>query len=279
MIKKDDLFLNRNSLFKFRTIISRISRRGGRNNSGKITVRHRGGGMRSKFYNIDNYKGIFGQIGVIKEFKKVTSHSGSNALVFLRQCGLVFYMLCSESQKSGDRILLSRKNKQDNDSVFGGGFHLRVGDINIGTAVCSVESKLGHGSQFVKAAGTFSRVLGSTRYKNRAYVSIKLPSQKIIYINEGCMVTIGRVSVVFHQKYKLNKAGSSRLLGRRPRVRGVAMNPVDHPHGGDTSGGRISVSKWGFLTKGFKTTKPVKKKKRIFLLKRLRGKAGSSKNI
>lgn len=170
----------------------------------------------------------------------------------LKSSNLYFDLVC-ESQKEGKVYYLG---KSPEDAIVGNKMYLK--DVPLGMLISSLEYKLGKGSQYLRSAGTF----GKLQQKNFSYnlARIKMPSKKEIYVPLNCIVKIGIISNSFYKNKVLAKAGRNRWLGNRPKVRGVAMNPVDHPHGGGegkTSGGRHPVSPWGRLTKGKKTGKKL----------------------
>ena len=144
---------------------------------------------------------------------------------------------------------------------------LPLKNIPLGTMVHNVEMKIGKGGQIIRAAGTYGQLMA----KEKGYVQIKLPSGEVRMVLDRCRATVGQVGNVDYEKISLGKAGRTRHLGRRPKVRGVAMNPVDHPHGGGegkTSGGRNPVTPWGYPTKGYKTRKRNKSSDRLIVKRR-----------
>lgn len=223
----------------------------GRNNVGRITVRHQGGGHKRKYRFVD-----FQQSKMIEEGKQATVERieyDPNRTAFIAlikyECGKLSYVIAPHGTKKGDQISVG------DDSEISAGNVISLGKIPVGTFVHNIEIKPGCGGQLVRSAGTSAQVVG----RDGIYTMISLPSGEKRLILSECCATIGVVSNLDNKNVKLGKAGRSRWLGIRPTVRGVAMNPVDHPLGGGegkTSGGRHPVSPWGLPTKGKKTRKP-----------------------
>jgi len=253
-------------LFDCRTFIGKVSKNSGRNRDGKMVLRHRGGGLGVRVRYLDVFKRLFGQVGVVRQIFTSSNRTANSASILFSRSGLVFNMLCSDMLKIGSSIRFTsaadRRSLRIGSSVL-------VGGMYTGAMVHSIEVRVGHGGKLVRSAGTFAKILNKVSYGKRIFVKIRLPSKNIIFVNGHCMATVGRVSNVgYRSTYLLGKAGTSRRLGNRPSVRGVAMNPIDHPHGGDTSGGRVSVSKWGIKTKGFRTKTFNRRTKLIRINKR-----------
>lgn len=236
-----------------KTLTKGLSKAGGRNNHGRLTAFRKGGGHKRKYRLVDFKRKTIPK-GVVKEISY-----DPNRTAFIAEVRSVvnsndaFYMLAPNGLKRGD-IVESGKNVP---KTIGNTMPLR--SIPVGTLVHNIELKPGAGGQYARAAGTFATLL---QHVDDKYGLIRLKSREQRLVPIDCCATIGVVSNLDHRNISLSKAGRSRWLGRRPVVRGVAMNPIDHPHGGGegkTSGGRTSVSPWGKLTKGPKTRSPKKK--------------------
>jgi len=250
--------------------------KGGRNKTGRITVRHRGGKLTKHCLLLNFRRRVFNTIGEIVYIKPDTCRSSFIALVFYRKFGVYEYMLSPHGIKKGSFVIAFKKVLSETDVLWFklSKFYLNVGNsfllqhIKIGSKVFNVEKFPGNGGSFFRAAGTLAKVIQKINVsRNKIYVALRVKSGKIFYFNGLCIASLGQCSNPQHKKTNLKKAGINRNLGWRPSVRGVAMNPVDHPHGGGegkTSGGRSSVSLWGKLTKGKKTLslhKRLKKKR------------------
>ncbi len=227
-----------------------LKKTGGRNNHGRITSRRRGGGHK-RFYRIIDFKrnkhGVPAKVATI-EYDP--NRSARIALLHYHD-GEKRYILAPQGVKVGDTVVSGR----DADIQPGNALPLR--HIPPGTPIHNIEMKKGKGGQIVRSAGTGAVLMA----KEKQYAQVRLPSGEFRMIHLDCMATIGVIGNAEHANVSLGKAGRTRWLGRRPKVRGVAMNPVDHPHGGGegrTSGGRHPVSPWGVPTKGYKTRKKRK---------------------
>lgn len=237
-----------------------IKKTGGRNNQGRITCRHRGGGHK-RFYRIIDFKrNKFSVPAKVASIEYDPNRSARIALLHYLD-GEKRYILAPEGLKVGDKVVAGT----DADIQIGNALPLR--NIPLGTAVHNVELKKGKGGQIVRSAGGSATVMA----KEKNYAQLRLPSGEVRLVHLECMATIGVVGNSDHGNISIGKAGRTRWLGRRPKVRGVAMNPVDHPHGGGegrTSGGRHPVSPWGVPTKGYKTRKKRKPSDKYIVRKR-----------
>jgi large subunit ribosomal protein L2 len=216
-----------------------------RNNYGHITVRHRGGGHKRKYRIIDFKRDKIGIPGKVTQIEYDPNRSANIALITYAD-GEKRYILAPVGLKVGATVM----SGADADILPGNALPIR--DIPLGTAVHNVELRPGKGGQLVRAAGTFAQIIA----KEGDYAQLRMPSGEVRKVLMDCMATVGQVGNVDHENVSIGKAGRSRWLGRRPAVRGVAMNPVDHPHGGGegkTSGGRHPVTPWGQPTRGYKT--------------------------
>lgn len=224
------------------------SSKGGRNNKGRITARRRGGGAK-KLYRVIDFKRRANpdQHARVMRLEYDPNRTAFIALVEYRT-GEKAYILAPARLAVGDQVIAGEKV----DIKLGNALPLR--NIPVGTIVHNVEMKPEKGGQIARAAGTYVQLVG----RDGGYAQIKLSSGELRRVPDRCYATIGAVSNADHANINLGKAGRNRHLGRRPSVRGVAMNPIDHPHGGGegrTSGGRHPVTPWGKSTKGRKTRK------------------------
>jgi len=216
-----------------------------RNNYGHITVRHRGGGHKRKYRIIDFKRDKIGIPGKVTQIEYDPNRSANIALITYAD-GEKRYILAPVGLKVGATVM----SGADADILPGNALPIR--NIPLGTAVHNIELRPGKGGQLVRAAGTFAQIIA----KEGDYAQLRMPSGEVRKVLMDCMATVGQVGNVDHENVSIGKAGRSRWLGRRPAVRGVAMNPVDHPHGGGegkTSGGRHPVTPWGQPTRGYKT--------------------------
>ncbi len=229
----------------------------GRNNQGKITVRHKGGGHKQKYRLIDFKRNKYNNIGFVSAIEYDPNRNVNIALINY-QDGEKRYILHPENLKIGD-FILSGKN-----IPIKIGNSLILFDIPLGTEIHNLELFPGKGGQLIRSAGTFAKILS----KENNYVTIRLPSKEIRMFKKECIATIGKLSNFDYYNLTLGKAGRKRWLGIRPTVRGSAMNPIDHPHGGGE--GKTPIGKaqprtpWGKIALGLKTRK--KKASDFFIL-------------
>ena len=233
-----------------RRLLRVIKKSGGRNTLGRITVRHRGGGHKRKYRLIDFKRDKTGIPAKVATIEYDPNRSARIALLHY-----------ADGEK---RYILAPLNLRVNDIIESGpeadikpGNALPLQNIPLGTYIHNIELRAGKGGQIVRSAGTYAQLMA----KEDRYAQIKLPSGEVRMVLLNCQATIGQLGNVQHENISLGKAGRKRWLGKRPRVRGVAMNPVDHPMGGGegrSSGGRHPCSPWGMPTKGFKTRKKAK---------------------
>ena len=238
-----------------------LRKTGGRNNFGRITSRRRGGGHRRRYRIIDFKRNKFDVKGNIISIEYDPNRSSRIALVEYKDKERR-YILAADGMKVGDTVMSSLNNK----IPFKVGNNTSMKNIPEGLSIHNIELKPLKGAQLARSAGTYARIMA----KEDGMVTIKLPSGEMRMVNENCQATIGVVGNKNNENIKIGKAGRSRWLGKRPKVRGVAMNPVDHPHGGGegrTSGGRHPVSPWGTPAKGYKT-RNKKKTSNKFIVKR-----------
>jgi len=226
-------------------LIEKLTKTGGRNNQGRITTRHRGGGHKRRYRVIDFKRDKDGLTGKVERIEYDPNRSAHLALILYAD-GERRYILAPKGVRSGDEVISGR------EAPIKVGNALPLRNIPVGTQVHCVELKPGKGAQMVRAAGGSCQIVA----REGAYATLRMRSGEMRRVHTDCRATIGEVGHHEHNLRKLGKAGASRWRGVRPTVRGVAMNPVDHPHGGGegrTSGGRHPVSPWGTPTKGKKT--------------------------
>jgi len=242
-----------------RSLLKPLNKTGGRNTYGRVTCRHRGGGHKRHYRIIDFKRDKTGIPARVASIEYDPNRSARIALLHY-----------ADGEK---RYILAPLNLNVNDVVESGpnadikpGNTLPLRNIPLGTQIHNIELREGKGGQIVRSAGTYAQLMA----KENRYALIKLPSNEVRMVLLNCKATVGQLGNVAHENIELGKAGRKRWLGRRPRVRGVAMNPIDHPMGGGegrSSGGRHPCSPWGMPTKGYKTRKKNKGSDR-FIVKR-----------
>ena len=238
-----------------------LSKTGGRNNSGHVTAWQKGGGHKRRYRLIDFKRTKTGVEAIVERIEYDPNRTAFIALITYDD-GVQSYILAPQRLSVGDRV------RSGIGSDIKPGNALPLANIPVGTLVHNVELKPGKGGQLARSAGTYIQLVG----RDRGYAILRLTSGEVRLVRSECMASIGAVSNPDQQNIKIGKAGRSRWLGRRPHVRGVVMNPIDHPHGGGegrTSGGRHPVSPWAVPTKGHKTRKNKRTDKDII---RRRGK-------
>ncbi len=228
-------------------LLDKKTSKGGRNNNGRITVRHQGGGHKQRYRIIDFKRNKDGIPGVVERIEYDPNRSAHIALIKYAD-GERRYILSPKGIRAGAEVM----SGEDAPIKVGNALPLRA--IPVGTVIHNVEMKPGKGGQLVRSAGGAAQLAA----REGMYATLRLRSGEMRKIHIDCRATVGEVGYGEHNLQKLGKAGAKRWRGVRPTVRGVAMNPVDHPHGGGegrTSGGRHPVSPWGTPTKGAKTRK------------------------
>lgn len=243
-----------------KSLTTALRKTGGRNNKGRITMRHRGGGHRRRYRIIDFKRNKFDIPSKVATIEYDPNRSAYIALLHYAD-GEKRYILSPVGLKVGDE-LISGENVE-----LKVGNSLSLKNIPAGMTVHNVELTPGKGGQIVRSAGVVARIMA----RDDGYVTLKLPSGEVRMVPEKCMATLGQVGNRTHNQVVSGKAGRTRWLGRRPKVRGVAMNPVDHPMGGGegkSSGGRHPVSPTGVLAKGYKTRKKKKKSNELIVKRR-----------
>ncbi|MEZ4323434.1 MAG: 50S ribosomal protein L2 [Myxococcota bacterium] len=242
-----------------RSLIVALSKKGGRNNRGRITVRRRGGGHKRRYRLIDFRRDKENVPGKVATVEYDPNRSARIALIHYAD-GEKRYILHPVGLKVGDQIVTSEK------ADIKPGNAMMLQSIPLGTHVHNVELQKGRGGQMCRSAGTYAQVMA----KESGYVLLRLPSGELRQVWGMNRATIGQVGNTDHENVVLGKAGRSRWLGRRPKVRGTAMNPVDHPHGGGEgrAKGRHPVTPWGKPTKGYRTRNTRKTSTRFIVKSR-----------
>jgi large subunit ribosomal protein L2 len=239
-------------------LLRSLRKSGGRNAHGRTTVRYRGGGHKRRYRIIDFKRDKRDIPARVASIEYDPNRSANIALLHYVD-GEKRYILAPLGLTVGDRV------------VSGENAEIRIGNalclknIPLGTQVHNVELNIGHGGQIVRSAGGYAQLMA----KEGKYAQLRLPSGEVRMVSLECMATIGQIGNLEHENISLGKAGRRRWSGRRPHVRGVAMNPVDHPHGGGegkSSGGRHPVTPWGVPTKGYKTR--IKKASNKLIIKK-----------
>ncbi len=219
---------------------------GGRNNLGRVTVRFRGGGHKQAYRYVDFKRRQYaGQPGTVERIEYDPNRTAFIALVTYGD-GAQSYILAPQRLAAGDQVMSGEQVD------IKPGNAMPIGNMPVGTIVHNIELKLGKGGAMARSAGTYAQIVG----RDQGYVTVRLNSGEQRLVHGQCYATVGAVSNPDHMNISIGKAGRNRWLGKRPHNRGVAMNPIDHPHGGGegrTSGGRHPVTPWGKPTKGAKT--------------------------
>ncbi len=242
------VIVDRSSLYKgkpVKRLTEGLSSRGGRNNQGRVTARRRGGGHKRTYRLVDFHRRKFDVPATVERIEYDPNRTAFIALVKYAD-GEQTYILCPQRLSVGDQIVSGAH------ADIKPGNAMPLSAIPIGTVIHNVEMKAAKGGQIARSAGTYAQLVG----RDADYAILRLKSGETRLVRSECLATIGAVSNPDHGNIKLGKAGRKRWLGKRPAVRGVAMNPVDHPHGGGegrTSGGRHPVTPWGKPTKGKRT--------------------------
>ena len=239
-----------------KSLIESQRRKGGRNNQGRMTVRNVGGGHKRKLRTIDFKRKKFGVPATVKSIEYDPNRSARIALLYYAD-GAKAYMLAPAGLKVGQEVISGPEVAPEVGNC------LPLSAMPMGTIVHNVELTPGRGGQMVRSAGAYAQLLA----REGKYVTLKLPSGEMRMILSACMATVGSVSNADHMNVTLGKAGRRRWLGRRPRTRGVAMNPVDHPMGGGEgkSSGGHPRSRNGIIAKGYKTRRPKKHSNRLII--------------
>ena len=259
------VLVDRSELYKgkpVKALTEGLNKSGGRNNKGRVTSRRRGGGHKRLYRVIDFKRTKFDVSATVQRIEYDPNRSAFIALLKYED-GEEAYILAPQRLQEGDTVVASER------ADIKPGNAMPMENMPVGTIIHNVEMKPGKGGQMARAAGTYVQLIG----KDSGFAQLRLTSGELRMVPAKCMATVGAVSNSDNQNINLSKAGRNRWLGKRPQVRGVAMNPVDHPHGGGegrTSGGRHPVSPWGKPTKGARTRK--KKKSDDLIMRRRRKK-------
>ncbi len=246
-----------------KSLLEPLKKTGGRNNQGRITARHRGGGHKRRYRRIDFKRDKIGIPARVASIEYDPNRSARIALLVYRD-GEKRYIIAPNQLKVGMTVVSGP------DAPLEPGNALPLERIPLGTLVHAIELKPGRGAQMARAAGTYAQVVA----REGKYVTLKLPSGEVRMVPAGCMATIGTTSNPDHMNLSWGKAGRSRWLGIRPQTRGVAMNPVDHPHGGGEGrskgggGWHHPSTPWGKPTKGYKTRKKHKPSDKLIVRRR-----------
>ncbi len=257
------VLVDRSQLWKggpIKSLTEGLRKKGGRNNQGHITARRIGGGHKRRYRSIDFKRTKMDMFGTVERIEYDPNRTAFIALIKYSDDELS-YIIAPQRLNVGDKVV-SGKTGVD----IKPGNAMPMAAMPVGTIIHNVELKPGKGGQMARSAGTYAQIIG----KDQGYAQLRLSSGEIRLVRAECMATVGAVSNPDQQNINLGKAGRKRWLGKRPAVRGVAMNPVDHPHGGGegrTSGGRHPVTPWGKPTKG-KKTRSNKKTDRLIMRSR-----------
>ena len=238
-----------------------LTKKAGRNNDGRITARRRGGGHKRLYRLVDFKRQKFDVPATVEHIEYDPNRTAFIALIKYED-GELSYILAPQRLAAGDQVIATAGRADIKP-----GNTMPMSNIPIGTIVHNVEMKVGKGGQIARSAGNYVQLVG----RDGGYAQLKLNSGELRMVRAECMATIGAVSNPDQAHIKLGKAGRKRWLGKRPQVRGVAMNPVDHPHGGGegrTSGGRHPVTPWGKPTKGKRTRRPKKASDKLIIRRR-----------
>ena len=243
-----------------KSLLEPLKKSGGRNNAGRMTMRRRGGGHKRAYRKIDFKRNKLDIPSTVASIEYDPNRSARIALLKYAD-GEKRYILAPEGLKVGDKV------EAGSNADIQQGNALPLECIPLGTFVHNVELVHGRGGQIVRSAGAYAQIMA----KEGVHVQLKLPSGEVRIVRRECFATVGQVGNLEHDRLVVGKAGKSRWLGIRPHVRGVAMNPVDHPHGGGegkASGGRHPVTPWGVPTKGYKTRKKKKPSDKFIVRRR-----------
>jgi large subunit ribosomal protein L2 len=246
--QRELVLVDRSELWKgkpVRELTEGMASRGGRNNLGRVTMRRRGGGHKRRYRIVDFKRRKFDVAATVERLEYDPNRSAFIALIKYDD-GEIAYILAPQRVKAGDTVISGERVD------IKPGNALPMENIPVGTIIHNIEMRPGKGGQIARSAGTYAQLIG----KDAGFAQLRLGSGELRMVPARCMATIGAVSNPDQKNINIGKAGRNRWLGVRPSVRGVAMNPVDHPHGGGegrTSGGRHPVTPWGKPTKGKKT--------------------------
>ncbi|OQX88885.1 50S ribosomal protein L2 [candidate division KSB1 bacterium 4484_87] len=241
-----------------RSLVTKLTKTGGRNNRGRVTSRRRGGGHKRAYRIIDFKRDKIDIPARVAAIEYDPNRSARIALLHYVD-GEKRYILSPDGLKVGDTIVSAEKTEIQVGNT------MKLANIPLGSVVHNIELKIGKGGQLARSAGAYAQLVA----KEGKYAQLRMPSGEVRMVLLECKATLGQVGNLDHENITIGKAGKSRWLGRRPKVRGVAMNPIDHPMGGGegkSSGGRHPCTPWGKITKGLKTRK--KKSSDALIVKR-----------
>ncbi len=237
-----------------------LTKSGGRNNHGRMTARHIGGGHKRRYRFIDWKRDKFDMEATVLRLEYDPNRTAYIALVEYED-GEKRYILAPQRLAAGDKIVAGEKTDVKPGNA------MRLKNMPVGTIIHNIEMKPGKGGQMIRSAGTFGQLVG----RDQGYAQVKLTSGELRLVRGECMATVGAVSNPDHMNTNDGKAGRTRWKGKRPAVRGVVMNPLDHPHGGGegkSAGGRHPCTPWGKPTKGYKTRKKGKDSDKLIIRRR-----------
>ena len=243
-----------------------LPKKAGRNNNGRVTSRRRGGGVKRLYRIIDFKRNKIGIPATVAEIEYDPNRTARIALLHYAD-GEKRYILAPVGLKQGDVVMAGVDSRTGQVADIKPGNALEMARIPVGTVIHNIELSPGRGGQLCRSAGTYAQLVA----KEGKYALLRLPSGEVRRVLASCIATVGQVGNISHENISLGKAGRNRWLGRRPQVRGVAMNPIDHPLGGGegrSSGGRHPVSPWGMPAKGYKTRDRKKPSSRLIVKRR-----------
>jgi len=246
-----------------KSLTTSLKKSGGRNNRGRITVRRRGGGNKRKYRIIDFKRNKFDVLGEVTAIEYDPNRSARIALIKYPDSE-VRYIIWPDKLKVGDSIISAADSQVD----IKPGNSMKLKHMPMGTVVHNIEMNPGKGGILARSAGSSAQLMA----KEKGYAQLRMPSSEIRLLKEDCRATIGQMGLIEHASFRHGKAGKIRWLGRRPKVRGVAMNPIDHPHGGGEGkagqGNPHPVTPWGKPTKGAKTRNPRNRSSKYIIKRR-----------
>ncbi len=249
-----------------KSLTSGLSKKAGRNNRGRVTSRRRGGGVKRLYREIDFKRNKKGVPARVAEIEYDPNRTARIALLHYAD-GEKRYILAPVGLKQGDVVMSGTDARTGQTADIKPGNALEMSKIPVGTIIHNIEMMPGRGGQMCRSAGSYAQLIA----KEGKYALLRLPSGEVRKVLASCVATIGQVGNLSNENVSLGKAGRNRWLGRRPKVRGVAMNPIDHPLGGGegrSSGGRHPVSPWGMPAKGYKTRDKKKASTRLIIKRR-----------
>jgi len=246
-----------------KSLLTSLKKSGGRNNRGRITVRRRGGGSKRKYRLIDFRRDKFDILGEVMAIEYDPNRSARIALIKYSDAELR-YIIWPDKLGVGDKIISAADAQVD----IKPGNCMKLKHMPMGTIVHNIELNPGRGGILARSAGSSAQLMA----KERGFAQLRMPSSEIRLLKEDCRATVGQMGLIEHASFRHGKAGKIRWLGRRPKVRGVAMNPIDHPHGGGEGkagqGNPHPVTPWGKPTKGAKTRNPRKRSSKYIIKRR-----------